>query len=1015
MVNSKPQCVIVCSLLNPSQDNRLVQSKPAGKGAVVRYVSLFIAVMCWVCFCVGIAGSSDQPATRPQVEPLKKQELQDVRGMRDALRAGKNENLIKQYYSTLQSMADSVHSYDVLHYQLDITFNIPDPSLSGIVVAQCKSNVPDLSSVILDLVDLTVDEVRRDGIFVDYEHTDGQIQIELGETFDIGEHFEIVVAYHGTPTAGYRNGNDIFFTSVQPSKARYWWPCYDEPWDKATADINATVPSGYIVASNGILTETIEDSVNNTVTYRWSESYPIATYLVSVAISQYVTFSDTYYPVTGGDPMDVIFYVTPSLLEDAQVDFSRTVEMIELYSTLFGEYPFVDEKYGTAVAPMNGAMEHQTCTTYSMWLIMGGHNQEWIVAHELAHQWWGDMVTLLDWRHMWLNEGFATYSEALWAEYLDGEDGLRTFVEGALQGLFKVWESMSPENRYPIFDPPPGHLFSRAEYEKGGCVLHMLRFVVGTDLFFESLRTYGQRYMYGNATTDELKEVFEEVTGQELDWFFDQWIYSPGYPEYQYMWEADSVESGLFEVTVHVNQIQTNAPIFIMPVEFTIITDEGERTDTVVVDQAYQTIQFSVDNTPNDVLLDRNGWILKNVTDITSPLVSYADHSIDDGAGNDNGVPDPGETVDLVVTLLNTGMEATGLAASISTEDPDVEIIVGSAEFGDAVYGQTVANENDPFVIRVTDEVNSHMARFVLDITGNGGYCVGDSLYIAIGPATILIVDDDRGDEYEAYYTEGLLLSYPFDLWEIETLGVPFETLSHYEAVVWFTGDDRHTTLTPEEQEALRQYLDGGGNLFISGQDIGYDLVEDGSVDDYTFFNDYLKAAYVGDVSSETTISGVSSDPISGDFQTLSLAAGGARNQNSPSIIEALPGTNTVFTYGSTGHTAGIKYSGDFKIVYFAFGYEGLGDSNGIGHARRRATVMDRIVEWFRYVPCKGDVNEDGTVNVVDVILGINIILDIIKPSPNQFWAADFTDDGNVNVLDIIRIVNEILGSPEVK
>ena len=133
MVNSKPQCVIVCSLLNPSQDNRLVQSKPAGKGAVVRYVSLFIAVMCWVCFCVGIAGSSDQPATRPQVEPLKKQELQDVRGMRDALRAGKNENLIKQYYSTLQSMADSVHSYDVLHYQLDITFNIPDPSLSGML------------------------------------------------------------------------------------------------------------------------------------------------------------------------------------------------------------------------------------------------------------------------------------------------------------------------------------------------------------------------------------------------------------------------------------------------------------------------------------------------------------------------------------------------------------------------------------------------------------------------------------------------------------------------------------------------------------------------------------------------------------------------------------------------------------------------------------------------------------------------------------------------------------------
>ena len=971
-----------------------------------------IAILCWVSLCVESAVSQDQSPARAQGNLMDEHLMEATQDMRDALRAGKDENLIKQYYSTMQSMSGSVHSYDVLHYQLDITFDIPDPSLSGIVRIHCQSNEADLSCISLHLVDLTVDEVRRDGMIVDFTHADGCLEIDLNGSFSTGEEFETQVRYHGTPTTGYRNRDDIFYTSVEPSRARYWWPCYDEPWDKATADINATVPAEYIVASNGVLTETMEDSINNMITFKWSESYPIATYLVSVAIAQYVTYTDTYYPISGGDPMDVIFYVTPSLLEAAQVDFSQTVEMMEVYSTLFGEYPFLDEKYGTALAPMAGAMEHQTCTTYSLGMIDGVYEKEWVVAHELAHQWWGDMVTMLDWRHIWLNEGFATYAEALWAEHVGGEEYLHYFVRSSLQGCIKAWLASFPESRHPIFDPPPGHLFSPVTYEKAACVLHMLRFLAGSDLFFESLRTYGQRYMYGNATTDELKEVFEDVTGQDLDWFFEQWIYSPGYPEYQYMWEADGIEGDQYEVTVYVNQIQSDAPIFTMPVEFTIMTDEGEITDTVVVDQAYQTIQFTVEGTPSDVLLDRDNWILKEVTDITTPSVSPEAYSIDDGAGNNNGIPDAGETVDLTVTLLNTGTEATGLAASISTEDPDVEIMIGSAEFGDAAYGQTVANDDDPFVFRVTGEVNSHMARFVMDITGDGGYSRSDSLFIAIGPAAILVVDDDNGESYETYYTDGLLFSYPFDLWELATRGCPAETLSTYETVVWFTGDDRTTTLTSEEQEALRQYLDGGGNLFISGQDIGYDLVEDGSLDDQAFYNNYLRAIYAGDVSTETTISGVSNDPISGDFETLSLERGGARNQHSPSIIEPLPGTNTVFTYGSTGHTAGIKYSGDFKIVYFAFGYEGLGDSDGTGHAKKRATIMDGIAEWFRYVPCKGDINEDGTVNVLDVILGINIILDIMDPSPAQSWSADYNDDSIVNILDIIAIVNVILGTP---
>ena len=978
----------------------------------MRRVFVFIAL---VCFVSSSFSTGDQPVSNPQVEQLKTRLLRDVEKIGEARRAGKNEALTKQRFAGYGGMADSMHAYDVLHYQLDITFDIPAPTLSGVVTAQCKSNEVGLSSISIHLVDLTVDEILRDGAPTAYTHAGGEIDVDLGGAFNTGQEFEVSIRYHGNPTAGYYDDGSIFFTTVQPSAARNWWPCYDEPWDKATAAINATVPTGYIVASNGTLTETVPHPGDNTITYKWYESYPVATYLVSVAISRYETWTDTYYPVTGGDPMDVIFYVPAYLVDEAQYDFGRVVEMIEYFAPLFNEYPFVDEKYGMAIAPMGGAMEHQTCTTWPPFWTNGDRQNEWIVAHELAHQWWGDMVTLVNWCEMWLNEGFATYSEALWAEYLYGEEGLRIYTELAIQDYFKGWESASSRNRFPIYCPPPGQLFSPAEYEKGGCVLHMLRYLVGTDMFFEALRTYGERYAYANTSTEDLKNVFEEVTEQQLDWFFDQWIYDQGYPEYEYMWEVEGIGGGQYEVTVNVNQIQTSAPVFTMPVEFTAYTQSGEVTETVILDQAHQSFQFTIDDTPDSVLLDPFGWILKEVTHITSPLVSYTDHSLIDATGDGDGVPDPGETVELVVDVHNTGVGIEYLTASISVGNPDIHITDGTAEFGECGYNQTVSNATNPFVFEVDIGALSKVVLFVLEMSDGGEYTTMDSVYITVGPATVLLVDDDVGEEYEDYYREGLLMTYPFDYWEVTAQDVPSETLSHYEAVVWFTGDDRSSTRTRDEQEALQQYLDNGGNLFISGQDIGYDLAEDGSVEDAAFYHDCLHAVYVGDVSAEKTISGVSGDPITGDFQFLSLEAGGAENQNSPSIIEPSSGANTIFTYSATGNTAGIKYGGESKVVYLAFGYEGVGAFIGSEHAKGRATIMDRVVDWFRCVPIKGDVNEDGTVNVVDVVIGINIILGIVDPSPMQLWAADFTDDGKVNVLDIIQIVNEILGSPVVR
>ncbi|UCE19823.1 MAG: hypothetical protein JSV84_05645 [Gemmatimonadota bacterium] len=407
--------------------------------------------------------------------------------------------------------------------------------------------------------------------------------------------------------------------------------------------------------------------------------------------------------------------------------------------------------------------------------------------------------------------------------------------------------------------------------------------------------------------------------------------------------------------------------------------------------------------------LGPNLYVAKVAEEYALPFISYNEYKVTEMHGNRDGIFDPGETVHLTFTLFNMGYVSTGLVGSMSTEDPAVDFMKRTAYFGNVDFREMASNEQDPFVFTIEADTKSHVSSFVLTITDDSGYTTSESLDVSIGPATVLVVDDDLGEEYEQYYTEGLSQNYPFDMWEIETQGIPSETLSHYEAVVWFTGDDRTTSLTPGEQTVLQEYLDSGGNLFLTGQNIGYDLVEEGSEGDALFYRTYLRADYVSDDSHENVLTGVPGDQISGDFTFLTVGAGGAGNQTSPSSIEPLSGATAVFTYYGSAHTAAVKYSGAFKVVYFAFGYEGVG-AFGTGAARLRSSLMDNIVAWFRYEPHKGDVNEDGNVDILDVVEVVNIIIGLVEPTTAQFWAADVTQDGSIDILDVVNIVNVILG-----
>ncbi len=496
------------------------------------------------------------------------------------------------------------HDFDVIHYEFDWNIDFDARSIQGKAIINGESSIQGLNTITLNLANtMTVTGVKQDQHTLSFSHQDNLLSIFFTKNYKKGESFKVEISYLGHPTSGlyydYHGSAPIIYSLDEPSDARNWFPCYDHPSDKATAELNITTPSEMMAASNGTLTE-VKTNPDNTVTYTWQVSYPIATYLISVAATNYVTFSHTYD--AGSEEMEVVYYVYPELLEHAKTDFANTVPQIEFYSEVFGEYPFLGEKYGMALIPGGTAMEHQTCTSFPARVINGEQSYDWLIAHELAHQWWGDLVTLADWPEIWLNEGFATYSDALWWEHLYGMAGLKARMQDFRSILFERYSGP----HHAIYDPPQGYLFSAIEYEKGAWVLHMLRFVVGEDNFWKILETYAQRYAYDIVTTDDFKSVCEEIYEADLDWFFDQWIYEPGYPRYEYSWG----HSGSNTVRVIIKQTQEAYSLYSMPIELQVVLPSGTVKRTVWVDERVNAYDLSFAEPPSDVLFDPDQWIL---------------------------------------------------------------------------------------------------------------------------------------------------------------------------------------------------------------------------------------------------------------------------------------------------------------------------------------------------------------------------------------------------------------------
>lgn len=541
-------------------------------------------------------------------------------GWAQPLMDNSNELICKEmneYRASFKTLArpvtnDAMFDYDVKWY--DLYFDL-DP-VNEVVHAQTQillqSEVNALSTVILDLTDvLTVDSVFGAG--AGFSRGADLVTVTLADTLAFGELATIGIAYHGQPQAevgfqgfefGSHNGQHIISTLSEPYGARSWWPCKDTPRDKAdSVAITIRAPDNLVAVSNGMLISTAQH-FDGTKTWYWKHNHPITTYLVHIAVTNYEYWRDEYY-FADGDSMPLEYWVYPESYNTFYTHWhSDTPYIMDSYNEIFGKYPYEDEKYGMVQFNWGGGMEHQTCSS------MGGYG-EILNAHEMAHQWWGDMITCADFHHIWLNEGFAAYSEALYAENRYGTSSYFSTMYS------KDWDYYG--SIYRVDTTSVNSIFNRIVYDKAAWVLHMLRHVVGDSGFFEILGQWRSQYEFSSVRTEDFQAVAESVYGGDLSWFFDEWIYGAGRPIYRWWWSVENAANDSTSMTLHIDQTQDNDfPTFTMPIDFQIANAETDTTLVVWNDSRSQEYSLTIPFTPTSVQFDHQKWIYRRETQAAS-------------------------------------------------------------------------------------------------------------------------------------------------------------------------------------------------------------------------------------------------------------------------------------------------------------------------------------------------------------------------------------------------------------
>lgn len=482
-------------------------------------------------------------------------------------------------------------NYDVKYQRLELNVNPNQYFISGDITTKFMAISP-MNSITFDLTnELTVSAVSKNGTPLSFlQNGNNELEITLANTVNTGVIDSLKVTYSGAPATGEdafaqssHNGSPIIWTLSEPFGARDWWPCKQDLNDKIeNIDVYLTTPSQYTSVSNGLEMGQVTNG-NGTKTTHFKHNYPIPAYLVAIAVTNYSIY--TQQAGTAPNEFPIVNYIYPESLTSATNSLQQTVPIMNLYEQLFETYPYSNEKYGHAQFGWGGGMEHTTVS------FMGGFSRN-LIAHELAHQWFGDKVTCGTWKDIWLNEGFATYLSGLVIENLDGnasfvnwKGSLIDNITSSSSGAVYLTDSEA-ENVSRIFS-------SRLTYNKGAMVVHMLRWKLGDANFFQGLKNYlaASNLAYNYAITDDLQFHLEAVSGLDLTEFFSDWIYNQGYPSYSIT--AQNWNGG--NARIVINQTTSNASVnfFEMPVPVRLFGSGGQILD-VVLDNTFSGQQFII-------------------------------------------------------------------------------------------------------------------------------------------------------------------------------------------------------------------------------------------------------------------------------------------------------------------------------------------------------------------------------------------------------------------------------------
>ncbi|MFC1480819.1 M1 family aminopeptidase [Candidatus Neomarinimicrobiota bacterium] len=523
---------------------------------------------------------------------------------------------------------------DIKHVKLELVVNYAEQSIIGSATTLFSPINDGLDRIALDAVNLDIETVqllRRVDIekgnltgtqALDFKLENGQIIVELDRKYNADDELAVVIQYQAQPKMGlYFVYPDSVYTQKplqlwsqgEMVESRHWFPCYDAPNDRMTSEMIITVPKGQLAISNGELVDSWVDEAAGAATYHWRENVPHVSYLVSVVAGEFHETQERWRDIP------VLYYVDPSDSSKVERAFSKTVDMMEYYSEVIGiDYPY--EKYAqtTITEFMWGGMENISATTLTDGTLRDARAQldyssDGLVAHELAHQWWGDLITTKNWNHIWLNEGFATYFDALYVEHDTGREEYIMKMAGNREKYFSEdWEKYRRPIVTNVYENAE-QMFDRHAYQKGAWVLQMLRYVLGDELWWKAIRHYGAEYREETVETNDFRQAIEDATGQPLEWFFDEWIFSAGHPEYEVSWKWSSKESAVALKVRQVQFVDHVTPLFSMPIKIAVSSAAGTDTTTITVDELEELFLIPSQGKPTLVEFDPEEWVLKEL------------------------------------------------------------------------------------------------------------------------------------------------------------------------------------------------------------------------------------------------------------------------------------------------------------------------------------------------------------------------------------------------------------------